>query len=45
MGQNAQIITEQIVHHYPLTVGGPGPVNAQIAQKKRGFFIPPFFEL
>ena len=33
MGQNAQIITEQIVHHYFLTMGGPGPVNGQIAQK------------
>ena len=45
MGQNAQIIMEQIVHYYSLTMGGPGPVNAQIAQKKRGFFIPPLFGL
>ena len=33
MGQNAQIIMGQIVHHYSLTTAGPGPVNAQIAQK------------
>lgn len=33
MGQNVQIIMERIVHHYSLTMGGPGPVNAQIAQK------------
>lgn len=43
MGQNVQIIMKQIVHHYSLTTGGPGPVNAQIAQKKRGFFISPLF--
>lgn len=43
MRQNAQTIIGQIVHHYSLTTGGPGPVNAQIAQKKRGFFISPLF--
>ena len=43
MGQSAQIIMGQIVHHYSLTLGGPGPVNAQIAQKKRGFLFPLFF--
>ena len=43
MGQNAQIIMEQIVHHYSLTMGGPGPVNAQIAQKKEGIFYFPSF--
>lgn len=43
MGQNAQIITEQIVHHYCLTMGGPGPVNAQIAQKRGDFLSPLFF--
>ena len=43
MGQNAQIIMKQIIHHYSLTMGGPGPVNAQIAQKKRGgFYLPSF---
>lgn len=42
MGQNAQIIMKQIVHHYFLTMGGPGPVNAQIAQK-RGDFLSPLF--
>lgn len=42
MGQNAQIIMKQIVHHYSLTMGGPGPVNAQIAQK-RGDFLSPLF--
>lgn len=42
MGQNAQIIMKQIVHHYSLTMGGPGPVNAQIAQKE-GIFISPLF--
>lgn len=25
MGQNAQIIMGQIVYHYSLTTGGPGP--------------------
>ena len=45
MGQNTQIITEQIVHHYFLTLGGPGPVNAQIAQKKEGIFYFPSFWL
>lgn len=45
MGQNTQIIMEQIVHHYYLTTGGPGPVNAQIAQKKEGIFISPLFRL
>ena len=43
MGQNAQIIMGQIVHHYSLTMGGPGPVNAQITQKKEGVFISPLF--
>ena len=43
MGQNAQTIMGQIVHHYSLTMGGPGPVNAQIAQKKEGIFISPLF--
>jgi hypothetical protein len=42
MGQKVQIIMGQIVHHYCLTVGGPGPVNAQIAQK-RGDFLSPLF--
>lgn len=54
MGQNAQIIMKQIVHHYSLTMGGPGPVNVQIAQKfnsgkmpkeKRGDFYFPSFRL
>ena len=44
MRQNAQIIMEQIVHHYSLTMGGPGPpVNAQIAQKRGDFLSPLFF--
>lgn len=43
MGQNAQIIMGQIVHHYFLTMGGPGPVNAQIAQKRGDFLFPLFF--
>lgn len=42
MGQNTQIIMGQIVHHYSLTMGGPGPVNAQIAQKRGGFYLPSF---
>ena len=42
MGQNAQIIMEQIVHYCFLTMGGPGPVNAQIAQKRGGFISPLF---
>ena len=42
MGQNAQIITKQIVHYYFLTMGGPGPVNAQIAQKRGDFLFPLF---
>lgn len=43
MGQNVQIIIEQIVYHYSLTMGGPGPVNAQIAQKRGDFLFPLFF--
>lgn len=42
MGQNAQIIMEQIIHYYFLTMGGPGPVNAQIAQKRGDFYFPSF---
>ena len=45
MEQNAQIIMKQIVHHYSLTMGGPGLVNAQIAQKKEGIFYLPSFWL
>lgn len=43
MWQNAQTIMGQIVHHDSLTAGGPGPVNAQIAQKRGDFLFPPFF--
>lgn len=43
MEQNAQIIMKQIIHHYSLTMGGPGPVNAQIAQKRGDFLSPLFF--
>lgn len=42
MGQNVQTIMGQIVHYYFLTMGGPGPVNAQIAQKE-GIFLSPLF--
>lgn len=42
MKQNAQIIMKQFVHYYSLTTGGPGPVNAQIAQKRGDFYFPSF---
>ena len=44
MGQDAQIVMEQIVHHYFLTMGGPGPpLSMRKLHKKEGIFISPLF--